>query len=153
MKNGIDVSSLGLESIAEQIGKGIDVPTDKWEEIYDGYKELCEQIGAEPIEINFETGKARGNDIAKDMKNDWKDAAGAVQSLGSALQGIEDPAAKVMGIVAQAIATVALTFSKSLAGTVTPWDWIAAAAAGTAARARSTEPETTQGSLQAAAMS
>jgi hypothetical protein len=48
------------------------------------------------------------------------------------MAGIEDPAAKVLGIVAQAIATVALTFSKSLAGTVTPWDWIAAAAAGTA---------------------
>ena len=132
MKNGIDVSSLGLESIAEQIGKGIDVPTDKWEEIYDGYKELCEQIGAEPIEINFETGKAKGKDTAKAMKSEWTDAASAVQSLGSALQGLEDPAAKVMGIVAQAIATVALTFSKSLAGTVTPWDWIAAAVAGTA---------------------
>jgi hypothetical protein len=45
---------------------------------------------------------------------------------------IEDPAAKVMGTIAQAIATVALTFAKSLKGTVTPWDWIAAAAAGTA---------------------
>lgn len=132
MKNGIDVSGLGLESITEQIGKGIDVPTDQWEEIYDGYKELCEKIGADPIKIDFETGKAKGKDTAKDMKNDWKDAAGAVQSLGAALQGIEDPAAKVMGIVAQAIATVALTFSKSLSGTVTPWDWIAAAAAGTA---------------------
>ena len=40
--------------------------------------------------------------------------------------------AKVAGIIAQAVATVALTFAKSLAGTFTPWDWIAAAAAGTA---------------------
>ena len=39
---------------------------------------------------------------------------------------------KVMGIVAQAIATIALTFAKSLEGTFTPWDWIAAAATGTA---------------------
>jgi hypothetical protein len=38
----------------------------------------------------------------------------------------------VLGIIAQAVATVALTFAKSLEGTVTPWDWIAAAAAGTA---------------------
>ena len=36
------------------------------------------------------------------------------------------------GIVGQAIANIALTFSKSLSGTVTPWDWIAAAVAGTA---------------------
>jgi hypothetical protein len=45
---------------------------------------------------------------------------------------IEDPAAKVMGTIAQAIATIALTFASSLKGTFTPWDWIAAAAAGTA---------------------
>jgi hypothetical protein len=44
---------------------------------------------------------------------------------------VEDPAVKVMGIVAEAIATIALTFAKSLKGTITPWDWIAAAAAGT----------------------
>ena len=92
---------------------------------------MCEKIGADPIKINLKTGNKEDGD-AKKVKNDWKDAAGAVQSLGAALQGIEDPAAKVMGIVAQAIATVALTFSKSLSGTVGPWDWIAAAAAGTA---------------------
>jgi hypothetical protein len=37
-----------------------------------------------------------------------------------------------MGTIAQAIATIALTFASSLKGTFTPWDWIAAAAAGTA---------------------
>jgi hypothetical protein len=37
-----------------------------------------------------------------------------------------------MGTIAQAVATVALTFAASLKGTFTPWDWIAAAAAGTA---------------------
>jgi len=35
-------------------------------------------------------------------------------------------------MVAQAVANIALTFSKSLKGTVSPWDWIAAAASGTA---------------------
>lgn len=131
MEKGIDTTSLNLEPIAEQIGKGIDVPDSAWEGIMDGYKNLCEEIGADPIKINLKTGN-KEDGAAKEVKNDWKDAAGAVQSLGAALQGIEDPAAKVMGIVAQAIATVALTFSKSLSGTVTPWDWIAAAAAGTA---------------------
>ncbi len=131
MEKGIDTTSLNLEPIAEQIGKGIDVPDSAWEGIMDGYKELCEEIGADPIKINLDSGK-KEDGAAKEVKNDWKDAAGAVQSLGAALQGIEDPAAKVMGIVAQAIATVALTFSKSLSGTVGPWDWIAAAAAGTA---------------------
>lgn len=131
MEKGIDTTSLDLEPIAEQIGKGIDVPDSAWEGIMDGYNELRDEIGADPIKINLKTGN-KEDGAAKEVKNDWKDAAGAVQSLGAALQGIEDPAAKVMGIVAQAIATVALTFSKSLSGTVTPWDWIAAAAAGTA---------------------
>jgi hypothetical protein len=45
---------------------------------------------------------------------------------------IEDPAAKVMATVAQAIATIALTYAKSLEGTFTPWDWIAGAASGLA---------------------
>ena len=57
---------------------------------------------------------------------------GAIGGLGSALSSIEDPAVKVLGIIAEAIATVALTFAKSLKGTITPWDWIAGAAAGTA---------------------
>lgn len=131
MEKGIDTTSLNLEPIAEQIGKGIDVPDSAWEGVFDGYEELCEKIGADPIKINLKTGDKEDGE-AKKVKNDWKDAAGAVQSLGAALQGIEDPAAKVMGIVAQAIATVALTFSKSLAGAIGPWDWIAAAAAGTA---------------------
>ena len=132
MKNGIDVSSLGLESIAEQIGKGIDVPTDKWEEIYDGYKELCEQIGAEPIEINFETGKQKEN--AKNMKKEWSAAASAIQSVGSAMSQIEDPAAKVVGTVAEAIASVALGYAQATvqAADLGPWAWIAFAAAGAA---------------------
>ena len=47
------------------------------------------------------------------------------------LKNINDPMAQVLGMIAEAIATVALTFAKSLKGTLTPWDWIAAAAVGT----------------------
>ena len=62
----------------------------------------------------------------------WGDALNSISGLSSALAAIEDPAVKVLGIIAEAIATVALTFAKSLKGTITPWDWIAGAAAGTA---------------------
>lgn len=62
----------------------------------------------------------------------WENVSSAIGSVGSALAGIEDPGVKVMGTVAMAIATIASTFAKSLAGTMTPWDWIAAAASGTA---------------------
>ena len=69
-----------------------------------------------------------GNDAQKS----WANAASAIGSVGSALTSIDDPAAKVMGTIAQAIATIALTYAKSLEGTFTPWDWIAGAAAGLA---------------------
>jgi hypothetical protein len=130
LQSGIDTTSLDLTTIADQIGEGINVPDEKWQEILDKYNELREAIGEEPIQINFNTGN-----MAEDGKKSdkaWTDAARAVKSVGSALSQIENPVANVMGIVAQAIATVALTFASSLKGTVTPWDWIAAAAAGTA---------------------
>jgi hypothetical protein len=68
----------------------------------------------------------------KDVGKDWKNAAQAISQVGSALSSIQDPAAKVLGIIAQAIASVALGFaqatSKEAKGGV--WAWIAAVAAG-----------------------
>ena len=90
------------------------------------------------LQLSDKAMNAVQKNIDKQMKgvgniaDEWSGVASAIGAVGNAMAGIEDPAAKVLGIVAQAIATVALTFSKSLAGTVTPWDWIAAAAAGTA---------------------
>jgi hypothetical protein len=77
----------------------------------------------------------QGQSLAEDGKNvaaEWQSAASAISAVGAAMSQIEDPAAKVMGTIAQAIATIALTFANSLKGTVTPWDWIAAAVSGTA---------------------
>ena len=71
-------------------------------------------------------------DEGRDVAAEWQSAASAISAVGTAMSQIEDPAAKVMGTIAQAIATIALTFSQSLKGTVTPWDWIAAAVSGTA---------------------
>jgi hypothetical protein len=79
------------------------------------------------------------SDISKEGKKiqgSWKDAAAAVGDLGAAIQTIEDPTAKVAGIVLESIANVALGFANALtmakeAGG--PWGWIAFAAAGTAA--------------------
>jgi hypothetical protein len=60
-------------------------------------------------------------------------AASAISSVGSALQQIEDPTAKVMGIVAQAIATIALSFADALGEDRSTksniWAFIGAAAA------------------------
>ena len=68
----------------------------------------------------------------KGMKGGWEDAAGAIQAVGSAMSQIEDPAAKVVGTVAQAVATIALSYAQATAETSGPWEWIAFAATGLA---------------------
>jgi hypothetical protein len=79
------------------------------------------------------SGDTSNNTQAAETNADaWQSAVQAVGQLGGALQGLEDPSAKVAGIIAQAVANIALTFATSLKGTVTPWDWIAAAVSGTA---------------------
>jgi hypothetical protein len=65
-------------------------------------------------------------------KTSWEDAAKAIASAGSALQGLKEPSIKVAAIVGQAVANIALGFSKqSLAAAGGgPWAWIAAIAGG-----------------------
>ena len=90
------------------------------------------------LQLSDKAMNAVQKNISKQLKDvdgladKWGSVSSAISAVGNAMASVEDPAAKVLGIVAQAIATVALTFAKSLSGTITPWDWIAAAAAGTA---------------------
>lgn len=74
-------------------------------------------------------------DAGEVAKESWDSALGSISGLGSALASIEDPAVKVLGIIAQAIATVALSFAQALNKDTKlgVFRWIAAAAAGTAA--------------------
>lgn len=72
---------------------------------------------------------------AASMAKEWQNAGHAIQSVGTAMQQIENPAAKVMGIIAQAVATMALSYAQaanSPAVTGTGWGWIAFAASGVA---------------------
>lgn len=96
------------------------------------YQDALQKIADKEKEISQFKGESSMSDEAKDSEKAWQKTASAISQVGSALKMIEDPTAQVMSIIAEAIANIALTFSKSLKGTVTPWDWIAAAAAGTA---------------------
>ena len=125
--NDIVVDSAPLWS---RIINAEDIDDNDWQALVDKINEKLAEMELNPIEIDFSTGKVK--EQSKEMTKDWNAAASAIQAVGSAMMQIEDPAAKVMGTIAQAIATIALTFAKSLEGTFTPWDWIASAAAGTA---------------------
>ena len=93
---------------------------------------LSEDMGtfAKRKGINIDTSKLTNN--AKEVKEGWEDAARAVLSVGDALQQIEDPGAKVAGIIGQAIANIALGFAQATAASAAggPFAWIAAIAGG-----------------------
>lgn len=133
IKNGMDVSQLDPQGLFKDVFKnapGDYVSDDTLQGIVDKINTYLKEHGIEPIKIDFNTGNLAG--VGKETQDAWKDAAKAVASVGSAMQQIEDPAAKVAGIVGQAIATIALGFaqatSKSAGGGI--FAWIAAIAGG-----------------------
>ena len=125
IKNGIEGFDADFSSIFEKIGDGMDIPDSTWQELTDEINAKLKELGIEPIEIDFKTGNVKKQ--LKEMAKDWNEAASAINAVGGALEQIEDPMAKVAGIIAQAVATVALTFAKSAAaGTATMISTIAA---------------------------
>ena len=131
LKNGLDGLTVDYSGLQERIAKGIDIPDSTWETLQEEINTNLKDLGIEPIKIDFKTGDV------KEMTKDWKSAASAIQSVGSAMTQIEDPAAKVMGTIAQAIATMALSYAEaSKQAAMNPanagWGWIAFAATGVA---------------------
>ena len=138
---GFDISSIAFDpnkAMLAAVKAPDEGPSEVWKAITEGAKESTSSV--EDLTAAFEKlNKVQGvtaNDADKDSGNladNWRNAGTAISAVGSAMSQIEDPAAKVMGTIAQAIATIALTYASSLKGTFTPWDWIAGAAAGAAA--------------------
>lgn len=142
---GFDISSIAFDNNKALLSavKGTDDgPSEIWKAITQGAKESTNAVDdlTKAFEaLNKAKGDANTGEIAKDgkvVKGSFNDAAGAVGSLGSALAGLDDPAAKIAGVIAQSIANVALAFSSAQlkdgeSGNV--WYWIAAVAAGAAA--------------------
>lgn len=102
------------------------------EEVNAAMSKLSEDI--QPIEIKT-AGKGSAK-IGKETMQAWQSAAAAVNNVGSALQSLEDPSAKIAGIVGQAVANIALGFAQAAASPATGaagvFGWIAAATAGLA---------------------
>ena len=87
------------------------------------------------LQAKMGTGVQNTTNDAKDMHTAFNAAAAAVATVGGALQQIDDPAAKIAGIVATAIANIALGFSAATVktgGVAGVFGWIAAATAGLA---------------------
>ncbi len=83
-------------------------------------------------DIKKKMGQFKGEGV--NSEKSWQAAAQAIGQVGSAVAGLEDPAAKVAGTIAQAIASVALGYAQATtqAATLGPWAWVAFAATGMA---------------------
>lgn len=103
----------------------------------EAYQNILADIKAINQEMeNFKgnTGVTELNKSGKNADKSWRDASSAVQSVGSALQQIEDPGAKIAGLIGQAIANIALGFAQATASDskLGVFGWIAAIAGGLA---------------------
>lgn len=123
MQKGVGASVLGMAIGQEQLNN-----------VESQLKALLPEGGIKiPAKLEINTGNTQQQ--SKEMAKDWQQAASAIQSVGSAMQQIEDPAVKVAGTVAQAVATIALAYAEAsamAAKTTGPWGWIAFAATGLA---------------------
>lgn len=134
---GLVLPEDAVQGLFESIFDTENIPKDQLQGWVDAINSELESKGLGKIELKTDDkGTTKLVKGGKEAKAGWQDAARAVQSVGSALSGIEDPAVKIAGTIAQAIAEIALSFAsalnkkESMAGGV--WGWIAAAAAGTA---------------------
>ena len=123
--------SEALSKMYENAFDGMDIDDSAFEALVEKINEKLKDLGIDPIEIPIET-------TTKDVKAIAKAAsmtADVVGSIGDAFNAIEDPAAKVMGTVAQAIASVALGYAQATVAasqTGNPWVWAAFAVSGLA---------------------
>ena len=139
-KSGLSVDMLKPEDIIS--------PPSVWEQYGKEIAKSMEDMGDSMNNLSFDNFMESYNSVEqhlnelnnklKQQKMAYNLAGQAAQSFGAALQGIEDPAAKAVGTVMQAVASIALGFAmaSSNANTAgTGWGWLAWLAAGTAAMA------------------
>lgn len=129
-KGAIDLRT-PLEALEEELQRLIEKQQQFGGISAETWQSCQAEIDATKEKINTFQGKTKKG--AEDSKQSWRQAAQAVTSVGGALQQIDDPAAKILGIVGQAIAQVALGFAQANANTGKEgniWYWIAATAAG-----------------------
>lgn len=135
VKNGISDLDGDFSELFAKMGSGLNIPDDTWQMLQDEINTRLQELGIDPIKIDFETGNVKNVEKdAKGIDKSFNAAASAVQNVGNALSNLEDPGAKVAGIIAEAVANIALGFatatSKSAGGGV--FGWIAAIAGGLA---------------------
>ena len=72
IKNGIEGIEIPANSIIDQIfGEGADIPDEYWQNLQDQINEKLKEMGIDPINIDFSTGKAKDDKGSSD--NEFKE--------------------------------------------------------------------------------
>ena len=130
-ERGVNIDPEWMSSLFEDIKVGAEVDDDSWQALVDNINEKLAEMDLPPITLDVKTGGVEeAQQQVDNLADNVNKAIGVFGQLGGVMEQIDDPGAKVAGIVMGAVAEVAGTFAASLKGTFTPWDWIAAAISG-----------------------
>ena len=139
LSHGLVLPGTAVSGLYDTIFNEESIPDEQLQSWVDAINAKLKEAGLGEIELKTSDDGSGQKQIrtlekgAETTKKGWREAAQAMQSVGSALQGIEDPAVKVAGIVAEAVASIALSFAQATAKDTKMgvWGWISAIAAGT----------------------
>ena len=135
LQNRVEMLQSALGELKIRIG------IEKPDEVAAEARELTQRIGDDfaawkeenPLQpLDMEDDEDRLASMRKGLDKVGKTAQATGQMFGALGEAFEQPAFNIMGTIAQAVATLALTFANSLKGEPSVWTWIAGAAAGTA---------------------
>ena len=136
IQHGIESANPDFASLQAKMAEGMDIPDEVWTKLEEQINAELKKLNLDPIKLNISTGAVKtAENEAKSLEFGWVKAAQAVEQVGSAIQSIEDPSAKIAGIIASAIANVAAGLGGILASQeamANPWNWVALALSGTA---------------------
>ena len=137
IQNGLNGLDLDFSQVMSKMWEGMDVSAADWKALEDKINEQLEAMNLKPIKLDVDTGNlVTADKQVKSTTQAWQAAAAAISTVGSALQQIDDPAAKIAGLVATAVAQIALGFAQATAAPATGaagvFGWIAAATTGLA---------------------
>lgn len=107
---------IAAQPMAIQAGLDVDTMVAVQDNLDEEIKRIADNI--EPLEIKVDIDKKGLKGMfanAEEMGEAWKNAASAIKLVGSAISGIENPAAKVASIIAETVATIAMAYAETLA--------------------------------------
>lgn len=134
-----EIADLNARIEAQPLALKLDLPEEEVARIQEEMDALSIEMSErfKPIEVKVEAegGKNPVKKVSAEVETLWQNlgnVSSAFGNVGVAMQTLEDPSAKIAGIVMGAVANVVQSFAVALASEKNIWSWIAAAAAGTA---------------------